>query len=216
MLQNEKAIYELLGQNPFIVKSFGLETVACHKGLKLERAPKGSLRSHILNSSHDPPPILTRLRLARGFADAMMSLFRKDAIWEDVSTRNALLFGDLYLKICDFGDSFIGDGDKVDQFRQIPGSLSKRYQLSQMEGELLGLGCAVFEITEWKLPYLGVSDDETFERISKGKFPDIPGEHGAGDIIRRCWRKQVDGWAVPVLKELEKLIRARELAGEST
>ena len=122
-IEHEAAVYEELGESPYITKTFGLVTldpVNNLRALRLERSPIGSVRDYIAKRyPHKPPATIERLRLALDFAKGMAHVHSKGVVWGDASTQNALLFGKNYysdistlrLKLCDFGGALLEDGD---------------------------------------------------------------------------------------------------------
>lgn len=106
IIEREAAIYEAIGDHPFIIKSFGLETVDPATNawaLRLERAPLGCLRMFIIEAPAEKiAPLATRLRMAADFAEGLSHLHSKRIIWADLSVRNTLLFDNYQIKLSDF------------------------------------------------------------------------------------------------------------------
>lgn len=105
-LCREHDIYIVLGDHQSITRCFGL--VYDDNGnaivLKLGRAAKGNLR-HSIEESPEIPTMRRRLEMATAFAKCVVYLHSRGVIWGDLSTRNALVFGDDTIKICDFASS---------------------------------------------------------------------------------------------------------------
>jgi hypothetical protein len=59
-------------------------------------------------------------------------------------------------------------------------------KLSMMQRELYALGSAIYEITEWKVPYAGV-DGDAWEIVEAGTVSVISNENITREIISRCW-----------------------------
>ncbi|KAK0621704.1 TKL protein kinase [Bombardia bombarda] len=194
-LHREHNIYQALGDNRCITRCLGL--LEDDKGdafaLRLELAPKGNLR-HVIRDTHKPPLMRRRLEMAAAFADCVEYLHSRRVIWGDLSTRNALVFDDNSLKICDFAGSALEHvypefGIHTYEPRYCPAlPYDEVSQLSMLQRELSALGSAVYEITEWEVPYAHISDEEDIWGIvENGQRPAIANDNVARDIITRCW-----------------------------
>jgi serine/threonine protein kinase len=196
LLRREHEIYQALGDdNPYITRCLGL--LEDDKGdaiaLRLELASKGNLR-HFIRDSPETPSMRRRLEMAAAFADCVVYLHSRKVIWGDLSTRNALVFEDDSFKICDFADAALEDrypefGPHTYEPRYCPPLPYKEVEeMSMLQRELFALGSAVYEITEWKMPYSHVGEDEhIWDYVEKGNKPAIAEDNVARDIIRRCW-----------------------------
>lgn len=84
IVESEAANYEAIRDHPFILKSFGLETVdpaTNARALRLERAPLGCLRMFIMKAPVEKiPPTATRLRMAADFAEGLSHVHSKRII----------------------------------------------------------------------------------------------------------------------------------------
>ncbi|SPO03489.1 uncharacterized protein DNG_06172 [Cephalotrichum gorgonifer] len=211
-LEKEEKIYNIIGGHPRIVKCLGLvDVVPGVIGLKLERATIGCVRSYILDHRDDPPPIGERLRMALEFAEGMAYLHKKDVIWHDASTRNALFFDDFHIKLCDFGASFVKgrldfEADQgYDLLSELPLRGREEDEISVEAKELFALGSAIFEITEWKLPFDPIDDFEIINRmVSEDKLTPIPEDNPARDIIDGCWQERY-GRAESIVEDLRAM-----------
>ncbi|RMJ00521.1 hypothetical protein CDV36_015926 [Fusarium kuroshium] len=199
-LQREARIYEALGEHERIVSYRGIEL---HQdtneawALRLERAPYGSLRQHIidcLQSPHRKPPDMnTRLRIAVEFAEGVQHVHDRDILWGDVSTRNALVFDHFRIKLCDFAGSRLdGVFDNITYQYETrycpPGPEKDSPAVGTMERELFALGSAIYEITEWNLPYGAEADEEDVDKaLGRGESPGLASDNPAEWIIRQCW-----------------------------
>jgi serine/threonine protein kinase len=95
----EERMYKVLGSHPRIITCFGLD----ERGLKLEYAMMGTVRSHVQRSeSIDSIPLRDRLRWCRQAGEALAYIHTKNIIHCDISTRNFLLDNNLDLKLSDF------------------------------------------------------------------------------------------------------------------
>lgn len=196
IIEREAAIYEEIGEHPFVLKSYGFETVdpaTNARALRLERAPLGCLRLFIVKAPAEKiPPLATRLRMAADFAEGVAHLHSKRIIWADLSVRNTLLFDDYQIKLSDFEGSGHPETDDDNMV-----AYESRYDLplkflhgeiSMMAREIFALGTALCEITEWCVPYGTSVDDEEVEMLRiRGKLPDLSADNPAKDIIMRCW-----------------------------
>ena len=201
--------------------------------LELERSPFGSLREYIVNHSGEKPTNGTRLRMALEFAEGVEYVHSKDIIWNNVSTRKALLFKKPSVKLNDFSMSYKeGDNDKPKPNYETRYEMSLRNKepraKTRMSREIFALGCAVYEIMEWKVPYSGDLEndiewrmplcldleDAVLERIGLGDLPVISEDNQAGNVIRECWGKELDTdkfSAKTVVEELNNLITSEGL-----
>lgn len=206
-LEKEDTIYKVLGDHPRIVKSLGLETVAPGvTALRLERATIGCVRKYILDHHNDPPPMKERLRMALEFSEAVDYLHQKGVIWHDISARNALFFDDLHVKICDFGASSVEGYDfELDQGYEsryeLPPRGRKDADIPIRAKELFALGSAVFEITEWNVPYDGVSEHDLVWMVYRDELPSISEDNPVRDVIDRCWHEKYEA-AESVIRDL--------------
>ena len=196
-IEREAAIYDEIGDHPFILKSFGLETVdlaANARALRLERAPLGCLRGFLEDAPPEEiPPMATRLRMAADLAEGLSHVHSKRILWADLSVRNILLFNNYQIKISDFGGAGHPETDD-----EVMAAYEPRYdppvrfihgEIPMMAREIFALGTAVCELTEWRVPY-GTSFDDEDElewRLLRGEHPDLSGDNPAKDIIKRCW-----------------------------
>lgn len=197
MIEREAAVYETIGDHPFIIKSFRLETVdpaTKASALRLERAPLGCLRTFIMEAPPEKVPTLaTRLRIAADFAEGVSHLYSKRIIWADLSARNVLLFDNYQIKLSDFGGSgnLETDDDSMVAYeaRYDPPVKFTHGEISMMAREIFALGTAVCEITEWRVPY-GTSRDDEEElnpRMRRGELPDLSPDNPAKQVIMKCW-----------------------------
>ncbi|KAL2753077.1 hypothetical protein ACRALDRAFT_2030144 [Sodiomyces alcalophilus JCM 7366] len=222
VLRKEASIYETLGPHEYILGYLGLETGAVDGpdsaskawGLRLERSPHGSLRNIIMGASTSPPDQSTRVFLAHQFAKGVAHLHQSGIIWGDLSTRNALLFDEWRLKLCDFADS-----DREDVYPSNwygcedrycpPGSdYPQRHTIGTMKRELFALGRAIYEILEWKVPYgsrAEISDDDLVQALSQGEWPEVSGDNPAKEIILKLWR-YLYGSSREVVDDLHSLL----------
>jgi hypothetical protein len=102
-LRREADIYDILGRHDCITRSYGLGwndkgSSAC--AVRLAHVPGESLRKFIIDQSS--PSLAARLRMAVEFTVGVAQLHSRDVRWLDLSTRNALLFDGLRVKLCDF------------------------------------------------------------------------------------------------------------------
>ncbi|KAF5558857.1 TKL kinase [Fusarium phyllophilum] len=211
-LTREHDVYKAISPHRHITKCFGIvHDDAGHAiALKLERATKGNLR-HITEETPEPPAIDRRLEMATIIAESIAYLNSRGVIWGDISTRNILLFSDGALKICDFASSALSQtypefGPHTYEPAYCP-TLPKEQvgKLSMMQRELYALGSAIYEITEWKIPYADI-DGDIWENVEAGTMPVIGNENITGEIINRCWKFEYDS-ASAVLGDLAALVK---------
>lgn len=179
--RKEAAIYEALGKHERILGCLGLEervidgAGAAPKAwaVRLERAPYGSLWNCILART-EPPGLKTRLELAAQFTEGVAHMHQLGIVWGDLSTRNALLFDEWRIKLCDFADSDLVDRYPSDWYgcevRYCPPGSSRphHHDVETINREMFALGTAIYEIVEWKVPYgpeTEVSEDEVIAAL---------------------------------------------------
>ena len=193
-LRREADIYDRLGEHDRITRSYGLEFKedgSAAWGLRLERAPGGALRMYIINQP--PPSFDIRLRMALEFAEGVEHLHARNVRWLDLSTRNALLFDDLRVKLCDFTGGIVpGIYEKRlmnYELRYTPPESEKDWgPEGSLLRELFALGTAIYEITEWRIPYgLDTDELEVEKALNRGDLPEVSGQNSARSIISRCW-----------------------------
>ncbi|KAG5753480.1 hypothetical protein H9Q70_003880 [Fusarium xylarioides] len=207
----EDTIYRHLGEHPRILKSLGLQQIrpGVHS-LRLEMAPLGCLRAYLLNNSDDIPSIQARLRMALDMAEGLQYMHSQGVFNLDLSTRNLFVFDGLRVKIGDLGASVFRDRDdfKVDQSYEGRYSLPLRGreygELPIMKRELFALGCAVYEITAWQVPFSHVDSCEAEQMYDRSEFPSLDG-NPARDVIWDCWYEKFAA-AGEVVCQLDRLV----------
>jgi serine/threonine protein kinase len=188
----ENAVYQRLGSHPHILKYDGQVLVGEDTySLKLERAD-GNLRDLILK--YPAPTEQTRLMMAVQISIGMMHMHSKNVFHCDFSCRNIFVFENWLVKIGDFGGSKIDDKEPV-------GAEEVRYELplrgrewearDYIKRELFALGCAIYEIMAWKMPFAGITEDKTAKNYAIEVFPDTAGLL-VGDVIRACWNEEFE------------------------
>jgi len=220
--RKEAKIYEALGQHDCILKYLGLEIANFSSTeiapmawvIRLERAPYGVSRDYILRTATDIPDKQTRLKLALQFSEGVAHIHDCNVIWGDLSTRNALLFDGMRLKLCDFAESDLLDSYPRDWYgcedRYCPPG-SDRHQFHDVGAtcrEIFALGTAIYEIVEWKVPYgpqNEVSEDEVLKALVDGIWPQISSNNPAEGVIRRCWEYKYES-SQQVVNDLKFLL----------
>ncbi|KAF8850243.1 kinase-like protein [Acephala macrosclerotiorum] len=208
----EDTVYQRLGFHPHILKYDGQALVAKDTfSIKLERAA-GDLRGLILKRT--APAEQTRLKMAVQISCGMAHIHSKNVFHCDLSCRNVFVFEDWLVKIGDFG------GSKIDNQEPL-GAEEVRYELplrgrawqarDYRKRELFALGCAIYEIMAWKIPFAEMTEDQTEKNYANEVFPDTDGLL-VGDIIRACWNEEFET-AKDVEKALrKKLVDSRDMA----
>ncbi|KAL2020022.1 hypothetical protein VTK56DRAFT_8925 [Thermocarpiscus australiensis] len=171
-LVREARIYELLGPDERITRCYGLETfegTGQAWAVRLERAAAGNLRRYILKSAGSPEAMSVRVRMAHEFAQGVAHLHSRNVLWHDLSTRNALVFDGLHVKLCDFAGATVPGlyetRMQVYEVRYTPPASPMNWgAMAPLLHELFALGSAVYEITEWELPYGTSTTEEDAER----------------------------------------------------
>lgn len=218
--RKEAEIYEALGKHDRILNFIALEVADVDEGmepkawaLRLERAPHGPLRDCIVSSQANPPNVQTRLEMAIQFAEGVAHMHRHRVIWGDLSTRNALLFDNCYVKLGDFADSDVVDKYPNDWYgcevRYCPPGSARpnNHIVGTVNREIFALGTAIYEITEWKVPYgppVEVLEDEVIAALVDGKLPEFNGDNAAEAVIRGCWEYKYKS-SQQALEDLQRL-----------
>ena len=212
-LEKEHEIYEHLDRHPQITRSFGLETLGEGnvKALRLERA-WGSVRWYINERFPNARvSMATRLRMAREFAEGMVHLHKRNVTWNDATTKNALVFPgpDLKgfkVKLCDFNTSFVGRSSRPPRYEPRYDYYRDGRYISLRDRETFALGSALYEITEWRMPFYDVAElcdgRDFFSDFFRA--PEFTKGNPARDIIERCWRLKFRS-ARAVLHELKRV-----------
>lgn len=220
--RKEATIYEALGQHDCILTYLGLEIATVSRtgtapmawAIRLERGPHGDLRNYILTTATNPPKEQTRLELAVQFSEGVTHIHGCSIIWGDLSTRNALLFDNLRLKLCDFVESDLMDNYPRNWYGYEdrycpPGSERPQFHnIGTMYREIFALGTAIYEIVEWKVPYgpqTEVSEDEVLNSLVDGIWPQISSDNPAKGVIRRCWEYKYES-SQQIVDDLKSLL----------
>ncbi|KAK4108614.1 kinase-like protein [Canariomyces notabilis] len=202
-LKREVTVYDALRPHPHITACLGLELLPGTSeawALRLERSPWGDLRSYILK--HTAPDMCDRLKVAVDFATAVQHLHDRGVIWGDLSTRNAIVFDGLNIKLCDFSGSSLRNPRYWP-----PMPVAEAPADGSVELELFALGTAICEITEWAVPYgrpEEVDEDAVQRMLARGEYPHVSDDNPARDVIWRLWRLEYrsGGDAVKDLKAI--------------
>jgi serine/threonine protein kinase len=198
----EDTVYQRLGFHAHILKYDGQALIAKDiYSLKLERA-KGDLRSLILK--YTAPAEQIRLKMAVQISCGMAHIHSKNVFHCDFSCRNIFVFDDWLVKIGDFG------GSKIDNQEPL-GAEEVRYELplrgrvwqarDYTKRELFALGCAIYEIMAWKMPFAEMTEAQTEKNYADEVFPDTDGLL-VGDIIRACWNEEFE-----TARDVERALR---------
>jgi serine/threonine protein kinase len=179
-----------LGSHPKILSCYGLD----ERGLKLEYAPKGTVRDFLCN----PNEALSlthcdRVRWCLQAAEAVSYIHAKNVVHSDISTRNFLLDRKLDIKLSDFQGIYV-DHDGVlfngNALESAKSYLPRPSTSSNEMSDLFALGSAVYEILVGHAPFPELDELDDEEEIEKryvdGRFP-VLGEVLGGHIIQKCW-----------------------------
>lgn len=211
-LEREARVYDLLGENNYITKYYGAELDEESKihALRLEYALLGCLRVYIVSNTTDKAPdLVVRLSMAVDFSKGVAHIHRCGIRWGDLSTRNALLFEGYRVRLCDFAAAIVPG-----EYEDITQTYESRYSVPEREGsdraideEIFALGSAVYEITEWQMPY-GNAADETIvdNKLHRGILPDLRRDNPAAEIIKKCWEGYYNDSADTVVTDMEKVL----------
>ncbi|KAL2015638.1 hypothetical protein VTK56DRAFT_5078 [Thermocarpiscus australiensis] len=215
VLAREAAIYEHMGENPYILRCYGLEEV--HPGnhsLRLEYAPLGDVRKYIREHKSTPLPEAVRLQMALDTALGLSHVHRRGVQHCDISCRNLFLFDGYRVKIGDFGGSLIEGHDKLKQgiceeaAYELPTRGRDFWDRPGRKRELFALGSAIYEIMAWNSPFEGLADDEIEARYAAEEFPTLEGI-SARNVIRKCWDEKYEN-ADEVAEALQALVVSQE------
>ncbi len=128
----------------------------------------------------------------------MSYIHAKNIFHCEFSCRNVFVFDDLFsdwvVKIGDFGCSSL-------DHREPLGAEEVRYELplrgrewaerEYIKRELFALGCGIYEIMAWKMPFAELTVAEVDYNYRREVFPDVGGLL-AGDDIRGCWMEKFE------------------------
>ena len=176
-LVREDIVYQRLGSHPHILKYDGKVLVREDTySLKVERA-LGNLRKLILDCP--APTEQTRLNMAVQIACGMVHVHSKNVFHCDFSYRRR---------------------SKIDDQEPLAAEES-RYQLplrgkvwealDYTKKEIFALGCGIYEVRAWKVPFPEMTEEQIEEKYANEEFPDTEGLL-AGDIIRACWNEKFE------------------------
>ncbi|PSN59004.1 kinase-like protein, partial [Corynespora cassiicola Philippines] len=157
-------------------------------GIRLEYAPNGNLRSFNNRNKVDNRQ---RLQWAVQIAQALSFTHLSGVIHGDLTCQNILLDAKLNTRLSDFAGSSL-DGSPlliaVTASHEYPGTILS------VQGDLFAFGSVLYEIMTGKAPYAELPEDEILGRYSKGDFPDTDSLQATGNVIRKCWQGQYDGF----------------------
>jgi serine/threonine protein kinase len=216
-LKREATVYDALRTHPHITACLGLELLPGTSeawALRLERSPWGDLRSYILK--HTAPDMYDRLKVAVDFATAVQHLHDPGVIWGDLSTRNAIVFDGLNIKLCDFSGSSLRNVYPDVHFSYEPRywppmPVAEAPADGSVELELFALGTAICEITEWAVPYgrpEEVDEDAVQRMLARGEYPHVSDDNAARDVIWRLWRFEYRS-AQDAVNDLKAILKTR-------
>ncbi|PVH69375.1 kinase-like protein [Cadophora sp. DSE1049] len=205
----EDTVYKRLGSHAHVLKYDGQVSIAKDRcSLKLERA-EGDLRGLMLKCT--APAEQIRLKMAIQISCGMAHIHSKNVFHCDFSCRNIFVFEDWLVKIGDFG------GSKIDS-QEPRGAEEVRYELplrgrvwqarDYTKRELFALGCAIYEIMAWKMPFAELTEAQTEKNYANEVFPDTDGLL-VGDIIRACWNEEFE-----TAKDVERALREQLVASQ--
>ncbi|KIH93384.1 hypothetical protein SPBR_04386 [Sporothrix brasiliensis 5110] len=209
-LVREATIYRHLGSHPQILECFGLEEQCpgVHS-LRLELAPLGCVRQFIEEHANEPLPRQTRFGMALDVAKGVAYLHSRGVQYCDLSCRNVFLFDGYRVKLGDFGASLLaGHAFKPTFCEETQYELPLRGRNFKdrppIKRDLFALGSAIYEITMWKRPFQGMSDEMVELSYARETFPSLEGNM-AGPIIQKCWDEEFDR-AEEVSEALARLV----------
>jgi serine/threonine protein kinase len=193
--RREAIIYDALGPNKHILKSFGVSYLPPTQeeqreneasALKLERAPHGNLRERILQGN--APSINQRLSMDLDVAETLQYIHSRGVIWGDISTRNILLFDDFYIKFSDFAGSSLRGvyPDLLFACKPrywIPDTNPPSQGRSIFEKKLFALGTCICEITEWSVPYGELEIEDLQKKLMNGEYPHLSEDNPARHVV---------------------------------
>ncbi|TPX16990.1 uncharacterized protein E0L32_003552 [Thyridium curvatum] len=209
----EDIIYRHLGQHPRRLQYFGLEQVSpgVHS-IRLELAPHGCLRQYIQDSMHNMPSLPIRFQMAVDVAEGLEHVHHRGVYSADLSARNAFLFEGFRIKLGGFGGSILRD--PPDRFRldqcyegryTLPPKGREYDEVDILKREIFALGCILYEIMAWKVPFGEVDSEEAEQRYDRGCFPSLV-NNPLREVIWDCWAEVFQS-ADQVLSQLRNIAR---------
>ncbi|RDL30362.1 Uncharacterized protein BP5553_10240 [Venustampulla echinocandica] len=196
----EARIYETIGPHPRLPRIISWEPETCC--LTMGYLENGSLKEYIKENPKSVTPQL-RQRCAKQATEGLKVLHSASVIHCDISPRNFLLDCDLHLRIADFGGASLSGSPPS----AVAGTRF-RYPVSDwdappsVEEDIFGLGSLIYFIMTGTYPYQEIPSDEVEKLYESHTFPSLA-HLACGDIIQRCWSKQVN--AAEVLTYFEAL-----------
>ncbi|KAF1914468.1 kinase-like domain-containing protein [Ampelomyces quisqualis] len=191
LILREQKIYERFtqrGGHEGIIRYYG----TVENGIRLEYAPNGNLRSFNNRNKVDNKQ---RLHWAFQIAQALSFTQRAGVVHGDLTCQNVLLDAKLNTRLSDFAGSSL-DGSPlliaVTASHEYPGPTLS------VQGDLFAFGSVLYEIMTGKAPYAELADDEILGRYSKGDFPETDSLQATGNVIRKCWQGQYNGFELVV------------------
>lgn len=91
-----------------------------------------------------------------------------------------------------------------------PSHLRDDIQVDVIHREIYALGSAIYELTEWRVPYgseYDVPREEVEQMMIAGKYPEISAGNPAEGIILRCWAYKYES-AQQVVQDLRTRLDA--------
>jgi len=204
LILREQKIYERfdqLGGHEGILRYHG----TVESGIRLEYAPKGNLRSFNNRNKVDDE---LRLQWAVQIAQALNFIHLAGVVHGDLTCHNVFLDEKLNARLADFAGSSL-DGSPlliaVTASHEYPGPALS------VQGDLFAFGSLLYEIMTGDAPYADLSEDDILARYSEGDFPDTDSWESIGEVIRKCWKGQYDGFAL-VVEDLNGIFHFTNLA----
>ncbi|KFY84873.1 hypothetical protein V500_08936 [Pseudogymnoascus sp. VKM F-4518 (FW-2643)] len=187
-MRTEARIYDIIGLHPRVPRIVAWDPQTCC--LTMEYLENGTLKEYITTKPEGVTSQL-RQRWARQASEGMSILHAADVIHCDISPRNFLLDGNLDLKIADFGGSSLsGSMPSAAAGTRFRWPVEDWNALPTFGDDVFGLGSLVYFIMTGVYPYGDVASDEVEKLYGAHTYPDVT-QLGCGDIIARCWGREV-------------------------
>lgn len=148
--------------------------------------------------------------MALDLAETLQYVHGRGVIWDDISTRNILLFDNFHIKLGDFAGSCLRDtypdllsGCKPRYW--IPDIASEIVKRNEFETEMFAFGTCMCEITERAIPYGKIDDEKLQEKLMNGEYPHVSQDNSAKGVTQRLWNFEYNS-AQEVFDHLSKLL----------